>query len=356
MLWPRRLRSRLLWRAAGCALLFATLVGCQILPGGGSVGKPAPNAQGRIVWPREGDLWILDLATRQSTRVTELPRGAQVFGASWSPDGQQIVYSQFWRRPGETSSGADLMVVNADGTDPRVLVDRGDPSTLLESPVWAASGNVYYTARRVEAGREMTSVVRQKDGGPPETLADDAFFGAPFPDESSIVYVRASRVGQGVWKRSLAANGRECSLLPDTVFQLVGQPRVSPDGSTIAVAASGDPVPGTGTCQSAPTSASTNLLQNPPPGALPLATLLGLAPSVASAHGLPWDIWWLNPDGSGLSRTVELQEDEPTVAWAPDGSAMAIFGVGALYLADASNGQVARLVDQGGYGGLDWTR
>jgi hypothetical protein len=44
------------------------------------------------------------------------------------------------------------------------------------------------------------------------------------------------------------------------------------------------------------------------------------------------------------------------VAWSPDGSKLAIFGVAALYVVDGKGGSPEKLVEQGGYGGLDWTR
>ena len=44
------------------------------------------------------------------------------------------------------------------------------------------------------------------------------------------------------------------------------------------------------------------------------------------------------------------------MAWSPDGAKFAIFGVAALYSADSQGGAPEKLVDQGGYGGLDWTK
>jgi len=41
--------------------------------------------QGRIAWPKDGDLWIYDLASKQQTKITNLPQGAAVTGAAYSP-------------------------------------------------------------------------------------------------------------------------------------------------------------------------------------------------------------------------------------------------------------------------------
>ena len=71
---------------------------------------------------------------------------------------------------------------------------------------------------------------------------------------------------------------------------------------------------------------------------------------------MPADVYTLNLDGSEMTRIADIKDDDPTVAWSPDGSKLAIFGVAALYVVDARGGPTDKLVDQGGYGGLDWTR
>ena len=84
--------------------------------------------------------------------------------------------------------------------------------------------------------------------------------------------------------------------------------------------------------------------------------IVGIQPDVAYAHGLPADIYSMNLDGSNLTRIADIKDDDPTVAWSPDGSKLGIFGVAALFVVDAKGGPTDKLVDQGGYGGLDWTR
>src|SRR4051812_4095212 len=94
------------------------LVSCQVLNRAPSATE---SAQGRIAWPKDGDLWTYDLATGKQAKITNLPGGAAITGASWSPDGTRVVYSQFWRRANERASGADLFVANADGSNPQIF-------------------------------------------------------------------------------------------------------------------------------------------------------------------------------------------------------------------------------------------
>ena len=56
---------------------------------------------------------------------------------------------------------------------------------------------MYYTIRRVANGRETQTIVRQTEGGQPETVLDNAYDPAASPDESTLVYVRSTRSGPG---------------------------------------------------------------------------------------------------------------------------------------------------------------
>jgi Tol biopolymer transport system component len=324
------------------------LVGLALCVGLIGCSAPKQTLQGRITWPKDGDLWVYDLATRHQSRITNIAPAA-VTGATWSPDGQRIVYSQFWRRPNERSSGADLFVANADGSSPKLFAERDAPNTVLDSPLWAASGRVYYTIRRVTNGREEMSIVRQAEGEQPEVLASNAYSPAVSPDETTLVYIRSTRTGQTMFKKTIGDAGDGCELISDQVFQYLSLPRISPDGKRLALGGSGEPNMQPSGCGGDP---------RPKPaagsGLLDLAALL--QPEVAYAHGLPADIYAMNLDGSNMVRIADIKDDDPTVAWSPDGSRLTVLGVAALYVVDAKGGPTEKLVDQGNYGGLDWTK
>ncbi|HEY0581288.1 MAG TPA: hypothetical protein VGE94_03840 [Chloroflexota bacterium] len=321
--------------------LSVVLVGCS---------GPKPQAlQGKIAWPKDGDLWVFDLASRQQTKITDLPQGAAVTGAAWAPDGQRLVFSQFWRRPGDRSSGADLMVANADGSNAHLFAERDAANTVLEAPVWTATGQVYYTVRRVTNGREAQSIVRQAEGGEPQQVMDNAYSPAVSADESTLVYLRNTRAGQAMFRKAMTETGDGCELLSDQVFQYLSLPRISPDGKRVALGGSGEP-------NLQPSGCGGDPRQKPAAAAALDVLAAWLGPAVAEAHGLPADVYTLNLDGSALTRVADIKDDDPTVAWSPDGAKLAVFGVAALYVVDAKGGPTDKLVDQGGYGGLDWTR
>jgi dipeptidyl aminopeptidase/acylaminoacyl peptidase len=346
-------RSKLTAGLALASLALASLAFCLAMSSCQVLNRSSgpQGLTGRIVWPKDGDLWVYDLASKQQTKITNLPSGAAVTGATWSPDGQRVVFAQFYRRPNERSSGADLMVANADGSNAHVFAERDAANTVLETPEWMPSGRVYYTVRRVTNGREAQSIVRQGEGGEPETLVENAYDPAVSPDETTLIYVRSTRAGQAMFKKTIGESGDGCELISDQVFQYLSLPRISLDAKRVAWGGSGEPNYGPSGCGGDPRShtpaASTSR-------GMDLLTLL--QPDVAEAHGLPADVYSMNLDGSDMTRVADIKDDDPTVAFSPDGSKLGIFGVAALFVVDAKGGPTDKLTDQGGYGGLDWTK
>jgi Tol biopolymer transport system component len=126
-------------------------------------------------------------------------------------------------------------------------------------------------------------------------------------------------------------------------FSTFYAPRFAPDGTRMIVAAIGGPVTDD---QGYPIH---------PQSQVPLDALLGLlAPTVAEAHGAPWDVWVVNLDGTGLRRLPGIREDTPMTIFSPDGRQILMIGAGGIYQVDA-DGQHLRLIDPlGDNGGLDW--
>jgi hypothetical protein len=58
--------------------------------------------------------------------------------------------------------------------------------------------------------------------------------------------------------------------------------------------------------------------------------------------------------GGPWYRLTSVDEDEPTLAWSPDGYWLAMLGGGGLYLLPRDLSQPARKVGRGGFGGIDW--
>jgi Tol biopolymer transport system component len=136
------------------------------------------------------------------------------------------------------------------------------------------------------------------------------------------------------------------TLIDGQEFQGFYAPRFTPDGQKIVVAAIGGPeIDSQGNPVAPPSSAS------------PLDGLLSLlAPASAEAHGLPWDLWIINTDGSGLRRITRFYEDLPMATFSPDGKQIAVMAAGGVYLLDADGANLRRIDPIGDHGGLDWIR
>jgi hypothetical protein len=75
---------------------------------------------------------------------------------------------------------------------------------------------------------------------------------------------------------------------------------------------------------------------------------------VALAHGLPWDVWLVRPDGTDAHELAQVQADGGAVAWSPDGPPLLVYGGSGGYLVDANSGEFQRLAYLSGYGSIAW--
>jgi Tol biopolymer transport system component len=97
-------------------------------------------------------LYVMDLATKKVTEVSEVPENATVFWSCWSPDGKKIAYT--WRQrhddvvkkladkpvadPGDVAveTEAFLIVADADGSNAKTIA-TGKTDNALDMPLLA---------------------------------------------------------------------------------------------------------------------------------------------------------------------------------------------------------------------------
>jgi dipeptidyl aminopeptidase/acylaminoacyl peptidase len=89
-----------------------------------------------FVYHLRSQLWIVDVASGASRRLTDEPAG--VDGAAWSPDGKQIVYAANRHRDHDLEARSHLVVIDADGGGQPTQITG--PDAIFISPAWMPDG------------------------------------------------------------------------------------------------------------------------------------------------------------------------------------------------------------------------
>jgi len=223
-------------------------------------------------------------------------------------------------------------------------------------PTWSADGRALYIAangvKLPESGsaqptaRQLQVVRVDLATDTKQPLLDDALDPSISRDGKQLAYLKLSEDGYTMSLHIAAADGSGSrTIIEGTSFQGFYAPRFSPDSRRIVVAAVGGPE----------TDAQGNPIKARAPSAID--RLLGLfEPPTAEAHGLPWDLWVVNSDGTGLRRLTTFYEDLPMASFSPDGKQIAVMGLGGIYLMEADGTRLRRIDQIGSHGGLDWAR
>jgi Tol biopolymer transport system component len=229
-----------------------------------------------------------------------------------------------------------------------VLLARQVYTDSLDVPMfWPDGSRIVYQRSNLQTQVGMSGQAQPQyqskveqiglDGSGPSLLLDDARYPAPAPDGSRLAFVRSSDRGPGIFVQSLA-DGSTQELVKPGQFLALAYPRFSPDGRQLAF------------------SAITPL--NPIGTTSPLAHLPGLADALtvraAAAHGFPWDVWLVNADGSNLRQLADIVDDDPSVAWSPDGTQLLVYGGWGSYLVDVARGTSVAVPHLAGYGSVAW--
>ena len=193
----RRERSRRIERLTALAVglgIAAVVVGVAFFASRSSDGRSHPG-DGAAASDRNGELlyskyvgsgWHLHAVDPSTGVERAITDGVRDYESDWSPDGSQIVYD---------TEGGDIVVADADGSDPRVVGTGASPS-------WSPDGSRIAFARSEQSGGARIWVMNA-DGsdaraiteGPaagPVSGQDAAVDWAPSwsPDGRSIAYVR----------------------------------------------------------------------------------------------------------------------------------------------------------------------
>ena len=175
------------------------------------------------------------------------------------------------------------------------------------------------------------------------TLITNAVQPAPSPNGEWLAYVAIDTHNPMSLTRSIRARNLKTSedrvlIKPDQFFDVYG-PRWLNDSQIIFSAAD-------------PSLASKRDSDGVPMRMLD--ALLGL--QIAAAHNWSGAVWRVNLDGSGLIQLNQDKLQAPIAAPAPDGKHIAVLSYDGLFVMNSDGSHWTQISEDGGNGGLVWTK
>ncbi|MDD5556797.1 MAG: hypothetical protein PHN82_06045 [bacterium] len=273
---------------------------------------PRPSLSGRLVYQRwegeKSEIWVMDLATSSSTRLTEndvldeYPR--------WSPDGTEIAFYS------DRDGTRQIYIMNADGSDVRKVTGR---LPINEDPTWSPDGRriCFWGQERKGAPENLFIINRDGTGARNITNTRRGARRVPAwsPDGRRIAFTSNMFMNHQIYVISEDDGQVRLTTNPRGTCR----PRWSPDGRRIAYSDGG----------------------------------YGARKSI--------DIWEMDPDGGNKTRLSDGGGSNYDPTYSPDGSRI-IFssdrtGRYELYVMNRDGSGETRLTSNGDYTRFpDWTR
>ena len=277
------------------------------------------------------DLWVVDVATEDTRRI----HGGDVVQAGWSPDGERIVY---WA---QEAGRRNIWTMAADGTDPIRLTDD---DALNWNPVWSPDGFIYFSSNRggnMNLWRVPVAASGVLEGNPqPVTTGVVEVSQHPTISADGTRLAYAARTNsRNIQRIGFDPASKQTTGFPEAVTEgsiLSEWSDPSPDGQAVAFMRQDD------IFVSRAYGSELNRLTNDdfndrhPKWSPDGDTIL----FYSNRGGGLYQIWVMNPDGSGKVQVTDDPSEPVYPAWSPDG--------GQISYVDTASGSFIIDADAGG--------
>jgi Tol biopolymer transport system component len=254
------------------------------VPGGSSGDRPAGTIAFSSLAPRGWDLYLVEVASRRTRRLTDHP--ALDFNAAFAADGRTLAFVS------TRDGNHELYVTTTDGAAARRLTDE---FAMDDHPAWSPDG-----------GHVVFSSTRQPSDRPGQ--AWNALY---------VVHVDGTQAGSGSGR---AASSGVRRLSPAGVADY--SPAWSPKGDLIACASGSGAAGGTDIMVMAPDGTGRRLVVKD--GGWPAFAADGRALFFHRRREGRWGVWRVGLDGSGLERITPSDVDAFTPSASGDDAQLAV--------------------------------
>jgi Tol biopolymer transport system component len=268
------------------------------------------SPEGKIVYVKLGDIWVMDADGTNQTNLTNTP-DINERDPAWSPDGTKIAFTG----PGgfnEDNSGGleDIYVMDADPSTDDATSLTNTPNSLEYQPSWAPSGAQLVFVREVPGqviSEQSDIFVMDANGQNATNLTQtDANEHAPdwSPDGTKIAFAgvrKATATATACPTATATATATACPEQPTAAWKIL---TMDPDGQNEAIL----------------TGDEFHAFDDAPDWSPDSTKIVFMKESQAQGCCDPWEIWAVNRDGSGDTNLTNHPANDTSPSWSPDGS------------------------------------
>jgi Tol biopolymer transport system component len=279
-----------------------------------------PSAQttsatnGKIVYVKLGDIWVMDADGTNETNLTNTP-DIDERDPAWSPDGTKIAFTGPGGFNADNSGGLeDIYVMDADPSTDDATSLTNTPNSLEYQPSWAPSGAQLVFVREVQGqiiSEQPDIFVMDTNGQNATNLTQtDADEHAPAwsPDGTKIAFAgvrkataTATACPTATASATASATATACPEQPTAAWKIL---TMDPDGQNEAIL----------------TGDEFHAFDDAPDWSPDSTKIVFMKESQAQGCCDPWEIWAVNRDGSADTNLTNHPANDTSPSWSPDGS------------------------------------